>query len=141
MGRVPELRFVPDGRHCSDYDDTAHENCECGLYIKKPDFDAFVETNQLPTLDQRMLASARLMERGHGQAPQKKDIDINVSGKVEVDNKYFHYLDDKKLNALSQALLGKEVMQLSDPDELDVGLDPEDIQDAVFADLVENTNE
>lgn len=122
-GKVPKLVRDKSGKIVGVEEDDG----------KKVDNVYVIPPPSPPTLDQRMLAMARVVERGYGQAAQHMHIEAEVRAEVQaiasgVDPRYLAKLSPEALLAIRQAVTALPAPKPKDPENAD-------IEDAEFVDV------
>lgn len=101
----PKVVRLPDGEDCGQY------NCTCGLRVEG------YSGAQDPTLDQKMLAMARMADRNWGQPGQHLHIENEIKAEVTaigagLDPRFFKGLTPKALKAIRDALTNRATPEL-----------------------------
>ena len=135
-------RVVPKMIHV---DDCGHN--ECALAAARGDEpcnkhfvdENAVEYSQKPTLDQMMLAMARIKDRAYGQAPQHHVVEAEIRAEVTaiaggVDPRYFQRLSPEALAAIASAVRGVNPPPLPAPSDKNLieAVTGERVEDAEF---------
>lgn len=107
-------------------DECDEEGCECSLNVT----DDFNGGN--PSIDQKMLAIARIVDRSHGQAAQHSVINQEIKAEVTaiaggVNPNYLRSLSPAAIKALGEAIRGRATPALPEGE-------PDVIEDAVYSD-------